>query len=150
MPSNFDWHPLYSYNTLFIKEITDSDYQDCPCYGSMCCDGAGTLCYENVSNESCDCLIGPGLTNPSVSEIFDDPCNPIFFRHPNYTHFNRFINNLGIYDKSGRCTSMPATTPSEGDYNYISSTNPAIFFSYPSCGEIKKICQGEDESGEGL
>ena len=167
MPPNFDWQPLES-GTLTIDKLEDDSAEGCPCFGSMCCDAktVDSDCYKNVSETSCDCLIGPGLVNPTLGEIFGDPCNSIFYRHgfvPGrigeripYSHFNRLGVSLALGvpcgARAGKCdgSSVPVEnmiTPTLDDYP---DTAPPGYWTYPSCDEIKKLCLGEQDEGDGL
>ena len=151
LPDEFDFKFIYEAPYLSLDEVLlagTNNYQDCSCFATMCCDGSDLNgdCYNNVSEETCDCKIGAGLYNPSVQELFDDPCNPIFYDFSSfYTHWNAFYN---ILPRGGfsNCTEPPNEVPEISDYTFPISDG---FWSYPSCGEIKRICAGEDLSGGG-
>ena len=153
IPDAFDFKPIYlgGYKHLAMPEVLylgTSNYQDCSCFSTTCCDGSNLDgdCYTNVSEETCDCKIGNGLYNPSLQEIFDDPCNPIFVDHSSYyTHWNAFF---GIQGGRGlnNCDPPPSEVPEISDYTFPISDG---FWSYPSCGQIQRICAGEDLSGGG-
>ena len=151
LPDEFDFKSIFNSPYLSLDEVLSvgtNNYQDCSCFATMCCDGSDLngSCYENVSEETCDCKIGAGLYNPSLQELFDDPCNPIFFDFSEfYTHWNGFFNILPRAGFSS-CTSPPNEVPEISDYTFPISDG---FWSYPSCGEIKRICAGEDLSGGG-
>ena len=153
LPDDFDFYPTHdpAYHHLYLTSevLQNSDsYQDCSCFATMCCDGSDVKgeCYENVSEETCDCKIGNGLYDPTLQEIFDNPCNPIFTNFSSiYTHWNGFFN-IQPRGGLGMCTSTPTEVPEITDYQYPIEDG---FWSYPSCGEIKRICAGEDLSGGG-
>lgn len=147
IPDAFDFKYTYELPYLLLDEVLHlgtSNYQDCSCFATMCCDGSDLDgdCYENVSEETCDCKIGAGIYNPTVQEIFDDACNPIFTDHSAYfTHWNAFFGILGGRGLNG-CDSPPNEVPEISDYTFPISDG---FWSYPSCGQIKRICAGDDE-----
>lgn len=150
LPDEFDFKFTYEVPYLSLDEVLSlgtNNYQDCSCFATMCCDGSDLngSCYENVSEETCDCKIGAGIYNPTLQELFDDPCNPIFYDFSSiYTHWNAFYQILprGGF---GSCDPPPSEVPEMSDYDFSGSA----YWSYPSCGEIKRICAGEDLSGGG-